>query len=412
MDILFCAPDRITKTLGAPKVYVEVAEALRDLGCTCTIVGREDVAPEVSQFDSRQKRTEYYSRKLRDYIRRRADAFDVVEYEHEYLPFPRQSFPKDTILVARSVLLAHHARDIRLPVWAGIPRLVRLLAAGAWKRPNDVSQKCQARILKKHVGEALRHETERWTRRKYASRATATCKAADLTIITNAHDRRTLEKEGIQTEKMVTLPFGLSKDRFRSLASAGPDDGSSPMIVFVGSYDFRKGGATDLPRIVERIRRECPSVQFRLLGTSGLFVDREEVLAHFASSLHDQIEVVPKYDPKGLPELLAGGTVGFFPSYFEGFPFGVLEMQAAGLPVVAYDAPGPPEMLPEDLLVPIGNWERLAERTITLLQDRNRLDRRQQEARRRAQSFKWKEVAKRTLAAYEGQMDVQHSQVR
>jgi glycosyltransferase involved in cell wall biosynthesis len=404
MDILFCAPDRITKTLGAPKVYVEVAEALRDLGCTCTIVGREDVAPDVSQFDSRRERTEYYSRKLRDYIRWRADDFDVIEYEHEYLPFPRQSFPEDTLLVARSVLLACHARDIHLPMWSGIPRLVQLLAASTWENPNDVSQKCRARILKKHVGEVLRYETERWTRRRYASRATKTCKAA------NAHDRHTLEKEGIPTEKMVTLPFGLSKDRFQSLASARPDDGSLPTVVFVGTYDFRKGGATDLPRIAERIHRKCPSVRFRLLGTSGLFVDREEVLAHFASSLHDQIEVVPKYDPEELPELLDGGAIGIFPSYFEGFPFGVLEMQAAGLPVVAYEAPGPPEMLPETLLAPLGDWVKLAQNAIALLQEEG-LENRQQEARRRAKSFKWKDVAKRTLAAYEKRMNVQHSQV-
>ena len=38
-------------------------------------------------------------------------------------------------------------------------------------------------------------------------------------------------------------------------------------------------------------------------------------------------------------------SAGAFPSHCEGFPFGVLEMLAAGLPVVAYRAPGAPMMI-------------------------------------------------------------------
>lgn len=42
-----------------------------------------------------------------------------------------------------------------------------------------------------------------------------------------------------------------------------------------------------------------------------------------------------------MPKLLADSTVGAFPSYLEGFGIGPVEQMAAGLPVVAYDIPGP-----------------------------------------------------------------------
>lgn len=403
MDILFCAPDRVTNKLGAPKVYLEISSALQELGCTCEIVGREDVAPNVYQFDTKLERNKHYSQKLKGYIHERSSEFDVIEYEHEYLPFPRSSLPSGTLLVARSVLLAHHARDIRLPVWKGIPRLARyLLSDFTTNEGGSVARSNRYRVLKKHLGEAFRHEVTRHSRRKEAARATATCSAADLVFVTNASDQQVLRAEGIRPEKTVKLPFGMTQERYQAFSADGEE--GAPTIIFVGTYDFRKGGATDLPRIIESVLRACPAVQFRLLGTKGLFVDEKEVLAHFSADVHDRVNVIPEYSPDSLPELLRGGTLGIFPSYFEGFPFGVLEMQAAGLPVIAYDAPGPPEMLSEECLVPLGHWKRIAQKAVTLLKDRKRLEDRREEARRRAKSFQWEAVAQRTLAAYEQQL--------
>ena len=56
-------------------------------------------------------------------------------------------------------------------------------------------------------------------------------------------------------------------------------------------------------------------------------------------------------------------TVGAFPSYVEGFGLAVLEQLAAGLPTVAYNLPGPRDILKStlpDLLVPCGDAEKFA----------------------------------------------------
>ena len=73
---------------------------------------------------------------------------------------------------------------------------------------------------------------------------------------------------------------------------------------------------------------------------------------YFPKKLRGYIEVIPQFHPDELPILLSSCSLGIFPSYLEGFAFGVLEMLAAALPVIAYDTPGAPMMVPEQYLVP------------------------------------------------------------
>ena len=400
MRILFCVPAPITSKLGKPKVYIELAEALEKEGCACTIVGRNDVAPKIGDLP-KEKQEPYYQDSLRKYINAQADAYDVIEYEHPHLPFPRSVLPNNVVLVSRSVLLAHHARDIRWPVWQGILPLLRNAAGYVQSgSPEEINLSDYAYALKKHVGTALRYERGTAHRRKRVQQAQVGMQAADLVAVSNRHDVRALMQSGFAEEKILRLPFGLSEERKKELAEAQSGGATNPVITFVGTFDFRKGGAIDIPQIAKAVLSRHPQARFRLLGTSGLFVDEKQALVHFPISMHSQIEVVPRYEPGNLPALLSGSTLGIFPSQYEGFPFGVLEMLAAGLPVIAYDAPGPPEMVPEEWLVPRGGWEEMVRKATSLLTSSERLAICQDEARSRAHTFRWDKVAKSTYEAY------------
>lgn len=401
MRILFCVPERVTTKLGAPKVYVELASALEELGCTCEVIGIEEVAPGIRELDGKTAQNEYYSRRLRQYIIDRADEFDVVEYDHQALPYPRSDFPEDVVLVARSVLLAHHAKSLDFPTWRGIPVVFRNAVSQILDRERSHSERTDMEdylvILKKHLGTAVRYRRERSGRRDRIDQATVTCQNADLVIVSNTQDRQALINEDVDVEKIVQLPFGLTESRFEALSSARTDSTTPPTVVFVGTFDFRKGGATDLPRIVDWMSRRHPAVRYRLLGTGGLFTTRREVLGHFSHQIRDRIEVVPAYSPEELPNLLEGGSVGVFPSYWEGFPFGVLEMLAAGLPVIAYEAPGPPEMIVNRYLVSLGDWNSMAKKAERLLMKEVRPGESQVN---RAEEFKWIKAARETLKEY------------
>src|SRR5262249_39106222 len=157
-----------------------------------------------------------------------------------------------------------------------------------------------------------------------------------------------------------------------------------PVVAFVGTFDYRKG-ATDFPSLVSQVALAVPEVKFRLLGTTGLMKSADQVRAFFPARARRRMEVVPHYDPEALPELLAGPWVGVFRSYYEGFAFGVLEMLAAGIPVIAYDAPGPPMMLKREALVPPGDVGAMADKVIALLQGGSLLDAARLAARATAQ---------------------------
>jgi glycosyltransferase involved in cell wall biosynthesis len=373
MKILFCSPVRLDRSLGAPKVVIEFAEGLRQLGCECDLVG----PMEVAGITDGRRESERYIHSLRDYLKKHAAEYDVADYDHEWLPFSRSEFPGTTLMVARSVLLHYHFAELPIP------------------RPRNFS--ARAMRLAKHI---LTTGQRRASRR----RADRTGHEADMFTTMNTYDRQTLVRHGYPREKIAVVGVGLTPERFVELSRASLEPPASPRIAFVGTFDYRKG-CLDMPGIVDRVVRAIPSARFRLVGTSGLFQTAEQVFNHFPQNLRSHIEVWPRFDPKDLPELLAPCSAGIFPSYIEGFGFGVLEMLAAGLPVFAYDAPGPPDMLSGHYLVKPGDVETMANRLIELHQDPQRLTDARHAARARASEFTWEGCARQMLAAYQAGRD-------
>lgn len=396
MNILFCVPAPITSKLGRSKVYVELSQALENEGCICTVVGRNAVAPGIKNVPKSKQRS-FYQQALLQYINAKSGAYDVIDYGHPYLPFESSVLPQKVILVSRSVLLIHHAHLIRTPVWQGIPLIVQNTLGYLRNGSESTSFIDYMRVLKKHAGTALRYEWYQNERFEHVRQAQIGIKNADLVTVNNSYDVDALVRMGVDKRKVLRLPFGLSRRRRNQLLEAEPSGLESPVIAFVGTFDFRKGGATDTPRIASAILKKNPNVRFRLLGTRGLFTNRRQALVHFPVSMHDRIHIVPSYEPEELPQLLSGCTAGIFPSRFEGFPFGVLEMLAAGLPVMAYDSPGPPEMLPAKWLSELGKWKQIAEKVNVLLRNPRTLAHSQIQARSQASAFKWSEVARRYI---------------
>lgn len=370
MKILFCSPHAPVKELGAPKVLLELIEGLRDLGHHCDVIGPAHIgAGSVLTHEG----AEDYRRRLRDYLLAHAAEYDVVDYDHEYLPYPRADFPASPLMVARSVLLVQFMETIRLPQAKGL----RALAA---------------RLLKSR--RRARHRDAR------IAAADATVLAADLVNVANAHDRRELIRRGVSSERIAVIPYGISASRraaFDGLSVASP--AFPPKLAFVGTFDYRKGGP-DMPAIVRTVRAAFPEATFKFLGTAGLFQTAEQVYAFFPPQDRRAIQVVPRFPAEQLPELLRDCHVGFFPSYWEGFGFGVLEMLAAALPVVAYDAPGPPEMLPPEYLCPSGDAMGLGRLIVALLRDPVRLASARAWARQRSHAFNWPDIARATADAY------------
>src|SRR5439155_12459149 len=127
----------------------------------------------------------------------------------------------------------------------------------------------------------------------------------------------------------------------------------------------------------------------------------------FPRKLRSRIDVLPRFDPDALPWLLSTGSVGIFPSYVEGFGLGILEMLAASIPVIAYNCPGPPVMLPTEYLVSPGDWPGMSAKVIDLLNDGERLAKARCWAKQRSQQFRWESIAHTTSELY-----IKHWQIK
>jgi glycosyltransferase involved in cell wall biosynthesis len=361
-------------------VLIELAEAMRDRGALVDLVQPSDYGAAPAQH--RRERIEL-SEKLRQFLRALDSVYDVIEYDHEQLPFARSDFDPRALLVARSVLLVHHLERITFPQ----PHTPRAIAG---------------RLL---LG---------WRRNRFRDwrieRATRTIQQSDLVNVSNGHDKDELLRRGVQRDRVIVLPFGMSADRRRSFEQVCclrvPPE---PIVGFVGTFDYRKG-ALDIARVFELVCAAVPATRLRLLGTAGLVTSARDVLSAFPRSLRRLVDVRPRFDSEDLPSLLSDCTVGIFPSYCEGFGFGVLEMLAAAMPVIAYDGPGPPMMLPQQWLVPAGARQQMADKLIALLHDPAELSAARVRARAISTSFDWRQIAQRTLQLY-GDALQRHRQV-
>jgi glycosyltransferase involved in cell wall biosynthesis len=363
MRVLFCCPFPIDPKYGAAKVYIEVAAAFQRLGWDATLIGPEQVGTP--------PHTREYQLALREYLRARAAEFDVVEYEHDKLPFPRSSLPAGPLFVARSVLLIHNVLAARIPLRPGVR---------AWG------------------GHLLYGRSRRRALERIVADATATCREADLVNVPTTDDRDALARHGIDPARVVVFPYALTPERRAELGRATPG-GDPPTVAFVGTFDPRKG-MRDFPAIVAGVCDRVPGARFRLIGTRGMLPTAAEVLTTFPRRLRDRIAVTPTFQPSELPALLSGCSAGVFPSAVEGFPFGVLEMLAAGLPVVAYRVPGPTAMLGDEFLVPAGDTVAVSETLIRLMGEPKRLASQSAWARSRAGEFCWDDIIRRTANVY------------
>ncbi|MFW6078441.1 MAG: glycosyltransferase [Gemmatimonadota bacterium] len=212
-----------------------------------------------------------------------------------------------------------------------------------------------------------------------------------------------LREAGCPETKLVVHHIGIDTDRFAPGPAAERADAR---ILFVGRLVPKKG-FIHLLRAMPRVLRAVPDAEIVVAGDGPLRTDLEGT----ARRLRVPCRFLGVQTPDRVRRLMRESTLLCAPSIVagdgnaEGLPMTVVEAQASGLPVVAFPSGGLSEGVVDGetgLIAPPRDEAALAQRLVTLLEDRDRRARFSEAARAHAvRNFDLKRQTTKLEAIYD-----------
>jgi sugar transferase (PEP-CTERM/EpsH1 system associated) len=308
------------------------------------------------------------------------ERMDRERFEHILCAVFRMGPSFERFRVAEVVGLEQPRKRFRVQVGAlaGVIRTIRpvIVHSRNWGALEAViaarwSRDCRA-IHSEH-GVEVDVAREPW-RRKWFRRVAYGL--ADRVFAVSYQLKNTLARStGVAAHKIGVIHNGVDSARFR------PDPrvreryraelelgGQEFVIGCLGRLDRIKDYPTIL-RAAELFGQSCPAWRLLILGGGAERRALEQFVAA-RTALPGRVRFLGPSDR--VPEFLNAIDVYALPSIREGISNSLLEAMSAGLPVVATDTGGNPEVVEDGksgLLFPVANWERLAELLLLLYRE-------------------------------------------
>ncbi len=184
------------------------------------------------------------------------------------------------------------------------------------------------------------------------------------------------------------------------IPSCIPEKTSERQVTLMHISNFRPLKRTDdVVRIFSRVR-ESLDARLVLVGDGPEYGRTRELVETLG--LSDYVRYVGVVD--GVAPLLAAADVLLLPSETESFGLVALEAMTSGVPVVASDVGGIPEVVEHGVtgfLAPVGDVDAMADYCLKLLSDCQAGKRYGEAARRRAEKFDYRELVPMYERIYE-----------
>jgi glycogen(starch) synthase len=209
--------------------------------------------------------------------------------------------------------------------------------------------------------------------------------------------RRALEEDGVPADRIHVVPSGFDPALF-----AAPTDDPFPAVPhprvgYVGRLAEQKAPHL-LVEAFGTVDREASLV---VVGDGPLRPVVETAIA--GSPARDRITLSGFVPHDRVPAVLRALDLLVLPSAYEEMGSVLVEAMACGVPVVASDVGGIPDIVVQGqtgLLVPAGDVAALATAIDELLADRERRIRMGEEAHRRSEAYSWTALAVRVARVY------------
>jgi glycosyltransferase involved in cell wall biosynthesis len=229
---------------------------------------------------------------------------------------------------------------------------------------------------------------------------------ADLIVtISNYSVEKIKQHYGVDQRKVRIVPNGVDTEKFKPTdAKAARQQfglNNEPCVLFVGSLIPRKG----LPFLVEaakKIVKENAETKFLIVGEGPL----KETLVNTlkTANLSGNFKFLGNLKEDALPAVYGCADVFVLPSIQEGQGIVLLEAQASGKPVVAFDVGGVNEAVQNKqtgILVKRGSSAELADALLKILSDRSLREKMGSAGRKFVEeNFTWDICAQKMLKVY------------
>jgi glycosyltransferase involved in cell wall biosynthesis len=179
-----------------------------------------------------------------------------------------------------------------------------------------------------------------------------------------------LRAAGLPEPKLVVIPNGLEEQAFAAYRPAIP---RKPGTVRLGMIARMNNPVKNHPAFLKaaaKLSQKFPAVEFLLVGDGPLRPGLEQM----AADLGIKEKVIFAGERQDIAAMLASMDVSVLISSSESLSNAILESMAGGVPVVATDVGGNPELVKHGetgLLVPPGDEEKLVETLAHLVRDSN-----------------------------------------
>jgi glycosyltransferase involved in cell wall biosynthesis len=213
----------------------------------------------------------------------------------------------------------------------------------------------------------------------------AVCRLADRILVNAESIREWLLEQGYQESRISVIKNGVDMSRYTGTSNSShirrdldiPE--SAPIVVLIARLNPQKG-VDEFIRAAAMLKRSHPNARFLIVGAKlqyqeGVFSQDQKYLdelQQLADDLGVGDNVIFAGHRNDTPEILAEAAISVLPSHSEGLSNTLLESMAAGVPTVATNVGGNPELVKDHfngILIPVKSPARLAQAIQEILDD-------------------------------------------
>jgi glycosyltransferase involved in cell wall biosynthesis len=220
----------------------------------------------------------------------------------------------------------------------------------------------------------------------YNKRVDEELKLADYIFVPSGFSFKSHRENGIPEEKLILIPFGIKAGSIAKIPM--PKEKNEFRIGFIGSISLRKG--------------------IRYLLNAVKEIDNPRIKAHLAGSFSAKSNIMERYRgyyklmgylrDNEMAEFISGLDVLVLPSITDSFGLVILEAMAKGVPVIATENTGGPDIIDDGkdgFIVPIRDSEAIKDKVLFLYNNRDAGIAMGERALEKVSKFTWEKYGER-----------------